>query len=89
MKKNYNAPKLLVERFELKQRITESCTNSGNTNGLGSPNSADKASCGWKIGEGLILWPSAPSCTLQKSVDESINGTCYNGINPDLVIFIS
>ena len=81
MKKNYTAPKLLLERFELKQRITESCGgSSGPGKGIGVPSTADKSSCGWQIGEGMILWPSAPACTLNRSVDEEINGICYHNV---------
>lgn len=80
MKKNYSAPKLLVERFELKNRITQSCgaLQNADAQNLGSPSLADKASCGWKIGEGMILWPSAPACTVLKSADEQVGPLCYN-----------
>ena len=89
MKKNYSAPKLLLERFELKQRITESCSTTGSVGSLGSPSSADKGSCGWKIGEGMILWPSAPACSIHKSVDEEVGNICYNNPNPSVALFIS
>ena len=90
MKKNYSTPKLLLERFELKQRIAESCTVSGDPDkGIGTPSYADKFSCGWKIGEGMILWPSAPACTMNNSVDADINGTCYNNPGNGTTIFIS
>ena len=71
MKKSYSAPRLLIERFELKNRITQSCTRSGSDDGKysvrGTPSLADKASCGWKIGEGMIL-------------GKSINAICRFGI---------
>lgn len=87
MKKSYSAPKLLIERFELKNRITQSCSSSGSGSGggkspvRGTPSLADKASCGWKIGEGMILWPSAPSCTMNTPVDGAIGTLCYNAPN--------
>ena len=90
MKKNYTAPKLMVERFELKQRIAESCSIYGTpAQSMGTPSSADKYSCGWKIGEGMILWPSAPSCTIDRSVDMDVNGTCFNNPGGGVTIFIS
>lgn len=83
MKKNYSAPKLLLERFELKQSITESCNVVGDDSapgkGIGTPSLADKVVCGWRIGEGMILWPSAPVCTVERSVDAEIGELCYNG----------
>ena len=90
MKKKYSTPKLLLERFELKQRIAESCTiTNGVGKNIGTPSSADKYSCGWKIGEGMILWPSTPACTMNNSVDADINGTCYNNPDGGIAIFIS
>ena len=87
MKKSYSAPRLLIERFELKNRITQSCSAVGDGGGggkypvRGTPSLADKASCGWKIGEGMILWPSAPSCTMNTPVDGAIGTLCYNAPN--------
>ena len=79
MKKTYSAPKLLLERFELKQRITGACTvYNGETAVIGKPSHADKTVCGWQIGEGMILWPSAPACTIPLSVDAESYGLCYN-----------
>ncbi len=90
MKKSYNAPKLLVERFELKQRITESCTvYQGESVLIGAPSHADKNSCGWKVGEGMILWPSAPACTIPTSIDAESGGVCYNNPGTGVTVFIS
>ncbi len=91
MKRIYQKPMLLLERFELKQSITQSCTAASLPSVMGKPNSADKLSCGWEIATNMVLWLGEPSspCTIPLAEDATGNDLCYNNPGSGYTIFSS
>ena len=91
MKRMYQKPMLLLERFELKQSITQSCTANAAPSVIGTPNSADKLSCGWEVATNMVLWLSDPSspCTIPLAEDATGYDLCYNNPANGYTIFSS
>ena len=91
MKRNYQKPMLLLERFELKQSITISCSAASAAGIIGSPNAADKYTCGWEVASNMVLWLSDPTspCTIPLSEDATGYDVCYNNPANGFTIFTS
>ncbi len=91
MKRIYQKPMLLLERFELKQSITLSCSAASVSGIIGAPNSADKLTCGWEVASNMVLWLGEPTspCTIPMSEDATGYDVCYNNPLSGYTIFSS
>ena len=79
MKQVYTKPVLMMETFNLTQTIAAGCGAAAGGNTLGRPAQWSKSTCGWDLGN-EILWAenTDANCNSYLSVDEDVNGLCYN-----------
>lgn len=89
MKKQYSKPGIIIENFNLSQNIAAGC-NAAHESIWGSPNYADKSSCGWRDQWGGILWVDEKKCdNLQESIDTPVGAICYDNPAGGMSVFNS
>lgn len=83
MKKEYIKPGIIIEDFTISQSISAGCGAHPGGNSTGKPNHWNKTTCGWQVGNGIVLWLDelANPCTEGNEENEIVSGICYN--NPE------
>ena len=86
MKKAYNKPLLIVERFALSQTIASGC---GDMRRYGYPTLARKWECGWDFNDAVVIFlKGVTGCDLQLEYDDW-EGICYNAPAGGMNVFHS
>ena len=86
MKKAYNKPLLIVERFALSQTIASGC---GNMSQYGYPTLARKWECGWNLNDAVVIFlEGVTGCDLQLEYD-AWEGICYSAAAGGMNVFRS
>ena len=88
MKQVYSKPTLIMESFVMTQSVANECNVVPNGGSLGRPGFADKAVCGWNLGN-MVLFIDSPdvNCSMDVGPNDEVFGMCYNNPNPDNAIF--
>lgn len=82
MKKAYNKPLLIVERFALSQTIATGCGE----NVVGEPLHTRTYNCAWDMG-GVIILQTTEICG--ENASDVWDFVCYNAPEPSMSIFHS
>ena len=86
MKKAYNKPLLIVERFALSQTIASGCNDMSR---YGDPTLVRKGECGWNLNDAVVIFlEGVVKCEWQIE-DGSMDGICYNAPEGGMNVFHS
>lgn len=89
MKKEYAKPKIIIEDFKIAQSISAGGCGAIANGSLGDPNTWDRSTCGWSMGN-LVIWTDAnKGCSFKWGKDDPWEGVCYNNPTPGNSIFSS
>lgn len=75
MKKAYNKPLLIVERFALSQTIASGCDDMSQ---YGSPNFVRKGECGWDFNGAVVIFLEGVTGCVEQIEDGTWASICYN-----------
>lgn len=85
MKKAYNKPLLIVERFALSQTIASGCADMRE---YGYPTLARKWECGWDFNGAVVIFLEGVTGCVEQ-IKDGVYGFCYNGPVGGMSIFHS